>query len=98
VEQFIARCANSQDPQKLVDVLEKIGHIGLDAPLEELEENIKQRQVEIQRLQHEREEARATIESVNVDRQIIEEYKELKNEIDKYHLEDPKKFLNVLRA
>ncbi|MFZ0514926.1 MAG: SDR family NAD(P)-dependent oxidoreductase [Candidatus Nitrosopolaris sp.] len=28
VEQFIARCANSQDPQKLVDALEKIGNIG----------------------------------------------------------------------
>jgi hypothetical protein len=25
VEQFIARCANSQDPQKLVEVLDKIG-------------------------------------------------------------------------
>jgi hypothetical protein len=36
VEQFIARCANSQDPQKLVVVLEKIVDIGLDVPLEEL--------------------------------------------------------------
>jgi hypothetical protein len=35
---------------------------------------------------------------VSVDKQIIEDYKELKNEMDKYHLEDPKKFLNVLRA
>jgi hypothetical protein len=41
VEQFIARCANSQDPQKLLDVLDKIGHIGLDMPLVELEEYIK---------------------------------------------------------
>ena len=40
VEQFIARCANSQDPQKLVDVVDKIGHI--DIPLEQLEEHIKQ--------------------------------------------------------
>jgi hypothetical protein len=29
VEQFITRCANSQDPQKPVDVLEKTGHIDL---------------------------------------------------------------------
>jgi NRPS condensation-like uncharacterized protein len=35
---------------------------------------------------------------VSVDRQIIEDYKELKNEMDRYHLEDPKKFINVLRA
>ena len=42
-EQFITRCANSQDVQKLVDVLDKIGgHI--DVPLEELEEHIKQKQ------------------------------------------------------
>ena len=27
MEQFVARCTNSQDPQKLVDVLDKIGHI-----------------------------------------------------------------------
>ena len=32
---------------------------------------------------------RAVIDSVNVDRQTIEEYKELKNEMDKYQLEDP---------
>jgi hypothetical protein len=98
VKRYIARCANSHDPQKLVDVLEKIGHIGLDVPLEELEEHIKQRQVEKAALQHEIDEARATIDNVNVERQIIEDFKELKNELDKYHLEDPKKILNVLRA
>jgi len=36
VEQFIARCANSKEPQKLVYVLEKVGHI--DVPLEELQQ------------------------------------------------------------
>jgi hypothetical protein len=96
VEQFIARCMNSQDPQKLVDVLEKVGHI--DVPLEELEEHIKQKQTEKEKLLHEIQDARAVIDSVNVDRQTIEDYKELKNEMDKYHLDDPKKFLIVLRA
>ena len=95
VEQFIARCANSQDPQKLVDVLDKIGHI--DVPLEELEEHIKLKQAEKEKLLHEIDEARAMVNSVNVDRQIIEDYKELKNEMDKYNLEDPNKFLNVIR-
>jgi hypothetical protein len=33
---------------------------------------------------------------VNVDRQTIEDFKELKVEMGKYHLEDPKKFLNVI--
>ena len=98
VEQFIARCANSQDPQKLLDVLEKIWNIGLQVPLVELEEYIKQIQAEKETLLHEIDETRAIIDSVNVDRQTIEEYKELKSEMDKYHLEDPKKILNVLPA
>lgn len=96
VEQFIAKCAASQDPQKLVDVLDKIGHI--DVPLEELEEHIKQKQAEKETVLREIDEARAIIDSVNVDRQIIEDYRELRNEMDKYHLEDSKKLLNVLRA
>ena len=33
---------------------------------------------------------------MNVDRQTIEDFKELKVEMGKYHLEDPKKFLNVI--
>jgi hypothetical protein len=96
VEQFIARCANSQEPQKLVDVIDKIGYI--DVPLEELEEHIKERRDEKETLLHEIDEARTVIDSVNVDKQTIEDFKELKNGMDKYHLEDPKKFLNVLRA
>ena len=96
MEQFIARCANSEDPQKLVDVLDKIGHI--DVPLEELDEHIKLKQAEKETLQHEIDEVQAIIDSVNVDKQTIEDFKELKNEMDKYHLEDPKKLLNVLRA
>jgi hypothetical protein len=96
VEQFISRCASSQDPQKLLNVLEKIGHMGLDIPIEELEEHIRQKQVEKDTLQHDIDEARAILDSVNVDRQIVEDYEVLKNEMDKYHLQDPKKFLNVL--
>jgi hypothetical protein len=74
----------------------KIGHI--DVPLEELNEHIKLKQAEKETLLHEIDEGRAIIESVSVDRQIIEDYKELKNEMDKYDLEDPRKFLNLLRA
>jgi hypothetical protein len=59
VEQFIARCANSQGPQKLADVLDKIGHI--DIPLEELEEHIKLKRAEKETLLHEINEARAII-------------------------------------
>jgi hypothetical protein len=97
-EQFIARCASSRDPQRLIDVLEKIGPIGLDVPLEELEEHIKQKQLEKDTLQNDIDEARAILDSVNVDRQIVEDYRVLKDEMEKYHLQDPKKFLNVLHA
>ena len=67
VEQFIARCAASQDPEKLVDVIDKIGHI--DVPLEELEEHIKLKRAEKETLLREIDEARAIVDSVNVDRQ-----------------------------
>ena len=96
VEHFIARGTASRHPQKIIDVVDKIGHI--DVPLEELDQHIKLKRAEKEILLHEIDEARAIIDSVNVDRQIIEDFKELKNEMQKYHLEDPKKFLNVLRA
>lgn len=95
VEKFIVRSANSQDPQKIIDVVEKVGHI--DISLEELEEHIKQKQAEKETLLHEINEARAIIDSVNIDKQTIEDFKELKVEMGKYHLEESKKFLNVLR-
>ena len=79
VKQFITRCANSQDPQKLVDVLDKIEHI--DVHLEELEDHVRQKQAEKEKLLHEIDEARAIIDSVNVDRQTIEDFKELKVEM-----------------
>ena len=64
VEQFIASCSNSHNPQKLVDVLEKVGHI--DVPLEELEEHIKQKRAEKETLLHEIDEARAQNIRVNL--------------------------------
>ena len=95
VEQFVVKCAAAQDPQNIIEVVEKIGaHI--DVPLEELEEHIKQKQAEKETRLHEINEARAIIDSVNVDKQSIEDFKELKIEMGKYHLEDPKKFLNVI--
>jgi len=54
-----------------------MGHIDTDVPLEQLEENIHERQAELLRLQQEISEA---LESVNDDRQAIQEYKELKAE------------------
>jgi DNA repair exonuclease SbcCD ATPase subunit len=88
----------AQDAQKIIEVVEKIGHIDTDVPLEQLEENIRQRQAELLRLQQEISEALATIESVNDDRQAIQEYKELKGEMNNLQLKDPKKISNVFRS
>jgi hypothetical protein len=65
-----------------------------DIPVEQLEDPIKLKQAYKEKLLHEIVEARAIIDSVNVDRQTTEDYKELKNEMDKYHLslEDPKMY------
>ncbi|HYA82093.1 MAG TPA: hypothetical protein VEH06_01400 [Candidatus Bathyarchaeia archaeon] len=59
-------------------MLEKIGHINTEVPLEQLEENIRQRQAELLWLQEHISKVRSAIESMNDDRQAIQEYKELK--------------------
>jgi hypothetical protein len=41
VEQLISMCV-AQDPQKIIEVVEKIGRIDTDVPLEQLEQNIRQ--------------------------------------------------------
>jgi hypothetical protein len=61
-----------------------------------LDENIHQRQAELLRLQQEISEARATIESVNDDRQAIQEYKELKGGMNNLQLKE--KISNVFRS
>jgi DNA repair exonuclease SbcCD ATPase subunit len=97
VEQLISVCL-ARDAQKIIEVVEKIRHIDTDVPLEQLEENIRQTQAELLRLQQQISEALATIESVNDDRQAIQEYKELKGEMNNLQLKDPKKISNVFRS
>ena len=45
----------------------------IDVPLEELEDHIRQKQAEKERLLREIDEARTVIDSVNVDKQTIED-------------------------
>jgi hypothetical protein len=97
VEQLISMCV-AQDPKKIIEVLEKIAPILSGVPLEKLEENIRQRQTELLSLQQEISEARATIENVDVEKRVIEEYKKLKVEMDNLQLEEPKKMTNVFRS
>jgi hypothetical protein len=104
LEQFVARCTNSQDPQKLVDVLEKIGNIGLDVPLEELEEHINIRRAEKDALEAEKEILQKEIEE---ERKTLKELKKMaedflmaKGEMNKCGISgsDPSRFLNVIRT
>ena len=67
-------------------------------PLEDLENHIKQKNEEKQRLEEEIKHRRAILEGPNVDIQTINEYKQLKRELNKYYIssEDPSKLLTVL--
>ncbi|MGC1930351.1 MAG: helix-turn-helix domain-containing protein [Candidatus Nitrosopolaris sp.] len=68
IESFIANLANSPQPAKLIDVANQVAQISRSdlIPLEELEEHVKHKEEEKQRLQQEIEEARTILESTNV--------------------------------
>jgi 5'-3' exonuclease len=100
IESFIANLAHSPEPEKLIDVANQVAHLSKaeSIPLGELEGHIKQKEEEKQMLEDEIKQRRAILESTNVEIQIINEYKQLKAELNKYHLssEDPKRLLTVL--
>jgi len=100
IESFIANLANSPEPEKLIDVANQVAHLSIceSMPLEELEGHIKQEESEKQRLEHEIKQGRAILESTDVEIETINDYKQLKSELNKHHLssEDPDKLLKVL--
>ena len=100
IESFIANLAESPEPEKMIDVANQVAQLSRSEsiPLEDLENHVKQKEGEKQRLEEEIKHSRAILESTNVDVQTISEYKQLKDELNKYHLsfEDPRKLLTVL--
>ena len=100
IESFIANLANSPEPEKLIDVANQVAHLSRSEsiPLEELEDHVKQKEEEKQRLEEEIKQRRAILESTNVDVQTINEYKQLKAELSKHHLssEEPERLVTVL--
>jgi hypothetical protein len=100
MESFIANLANSPEPEKLIDVANQVAHLSRaeSIPLEELQGYLKQKEEEKQRLEEGIKHSRAILESTNLDVQTINEYKQLKAELNKYHLssEDPQRLLAVL--
>ena len=100
IESFIANLANSPEPEKLIDVANQVAHLSRSEsiPLEDLENHVKQKEEEKQRLEEEIKQTRAILESTNVEMETINEYKQLKAELSKYHLssDDPERLLTVL--
>src|SRR5947209_2383126 len=100
IESFIANLADSPDPKRLIEVANQVAHLSRSEslPLEDLEGHVKHKEEEKQMLEDEIKQRRAILESTNVDIKTIEEYKQLKAELNKYHLSsaDPKKLVTVL--
>ncbi|HET7147800.1 MAG TPA: hypothetical protein VFI73_04805 [Candidatus Nitrosopolaris sp.] len=100
IESFIANLVNSPEPEKLMDVANQVAQLlrSESIPLEELEGHVKQQEAEKQWLEDEIKQRRATLESLNVEIQIINEYKQLKSELSEHHFssEDPTKLVTVL--
>ena len=100
IESFIANLADSPEPEKLIEVANQVAHVSRSepVPLEDLENHVKRKQEEKQRLEEEIRQTRAILESTNVEIQTINEYKQLKAELNKYHLssEEPERLVTVL--
>jgi hypothetical protein len=100
IESFIANLANSSEPEKLIDVANQVAHVSRSEsiPLQKIQIYVKQKEDEKQRLEEEIKRRCAILESTNVEIQTINEYKQLKAELNKYHLstDDPDKLATVL--
>ena len=96
IEPFIANLVSSPDPASLIKVAGQVAQIS-DIPLSELEEKVKQKQVEEEMLQRDIDEKRAILDGVDVDvesrRKIMEEYAQMKAEMRRCGIgaEDPRK-------
>jgi hypothetical protein len=97
IESFIANIASVSDPQKLIDTANQVVQIS-KIPLDKIPDHIKQQQDEIQRIKEGIEKAGAILEEKNIDVQTIDEYKNLKEELEKYgfSMESPRKLVSVL--
>ena len=102
IESLITNLANFPKPEKLIDVANQIAQLSRSEsiPLEDLENHVKQKEEEKQRLEQEIKHKRVILESTNVDVQTINEYKQLKDELSKHRLstEDPTRLLSILRT
>ena len=100
IESFVANLANSPEPEKLIKVANQVAELSKSEsiPLEDLENHVKQKEEEKQRLEEGIKQTRAILESTNVDVQTINDYKHLEAELSRHNLssEEPKRLVTVL--
>ena len=99
IEQLIANISTSPNPTELIATANRIAEIS-DIPLSELEERIRVLKSEKEALERAIEEGRTIIESVNLDRKMVEDYKVMNTELEKCGVspQEPRKFHNLLRV
>ncbi len=102
IETLIANVANSPEPKKLIEVANQIAQISMSEsiPLDALGDHIKRQQDEKQRLEKEIEEAGAILKGKNIDIEVLNEHKKLKEElrIHRLSLEEPRILLSILKT
>ena len=93
---------NSPEPERLIDVANHVVRVSISEsiPLVDLEGHVKLKEEEEQRLKEEIQQARAILESTNVEIQTISRYKQLKAELSKHSLssEGTDRLLTLLRT
>jgi predicted component of viral defense system (DUF524 family) len=91
---------NSPEPERLIDVANHVACVSISEsiPLVDLEGHVKLKEEEEQRLKEEIQQARAILESTNVEIQTISRYKQLSAELSKHSLssEDTDRLLTLL--
>jgi hypothetical protein len=84
IESLITNLANFPAPEKLIEVANRIALLSRSEsiPLENLENHVKKKEEEKQRLEQEIKHNRVILESTNVDVETINEYKQLQEELN----------------
>jgi hypothetical protein len=102
IESLIANIANSQEPQKLVDIANQIAQMSTSEsiPLNKMTDYIKQQKEEKQRLEKEIQETEAVLQSKNTDIQTLNNYKKLEEQLNSQRLStaEPQMLLSVLHT
>ena len=91
---------NPPNPKKLIEVANQVAKLSTSEsiPLEDVENHVKRKEEEKQRIDEEIEHKRAILESTNVEIETIDKDNQLEEELNKFGLstEDPKRLVAVL--